>query len=196
MLFSSVQLLSHVQHFANPCTAARQASQTITNSRGVLKLMSIKSVMPSNHLILCYLLLLPPSIFPSISVFWNESVLQVAKVLELQLQYQSFHEYSGWVSFRIDWFDLLAVQRTLKSLLQNHSSKASILRSSALLMIQLTHPYITTGKTIALTRWNFIGKVMSLLFTILSMFVIAFLPRSKPLLTSCLQSPSVVFSEP
>ena len=134
--------------------------------------------------------------FPASVSFGMNQFFRWPKYWNFSFSISPSNEYSGWVSFRIHWFDLLAVQRTLKSLLQYHSSKASILRNSALLMIQLTHPYITTGKTIALIRWTFIGKVMSLLFTILSMFVIAFLPRSKRLLISCLQSPSVVFSEP
>ena len=160
--------------------------------------MSIESVIPSNHLIFCPLLLLLPSIFPSIRVFSNESVLCIRwpKVLELQLQHQSFREYSGLISFRMDWLDLLAVPGTLKSLLQHHSSKAPILRHSAFFTIQLSHPYMTTGKTIALTRWTSVGKVMSLLLNMLSRLVITFLPRSKRLLISWLQSPSAVILEP
>ena len=134
--------------------------------------------MPSNHLILCRPLLLLPSIFPTIKVFSNESVLriQVAKVFEFQFQHQSFHEYSGLISFRMDWLDVLPVQGTLKSLLQHHSSKASILRHSAFFIVQISHPHTTTGKTIALTRRTFVGKVMSLLFNMLSRLVITFLP--------------------
>ena len=141
--------------------------------------MSVESVMPSNHLILCCPLLLLPSIFPIIRVFSNESVLQVAKVLEFQLQHESSNEYSGLISFRMDWLNLLSVQGTLKSLLQNLHLKASVLWCSSFLMIQLSHPYMTTGKTIPLTRWTFVGKVISLLFNILSSLVINFLPRSK-----------------
>ena len=152
--------------------------------------MSIKLVMPSNHLILCHLLLLLPSIFPSIRVFPNEAVLHIRwpKYWSFSFSISPSNEYSGLLSFRIDWFDLLAVQGTLNSLLQHHSSKASILQHSAFLIVQLSHPYMTTGKTIAWTRGTFVGKVMSLLFNMLSRFVIAFLPRSKCLLISWLQS--------
>ena len=153
--------------------------------------MSIESVMPSNHLILCCPLLLLPLIFPSIRIFSNESPShQVAKVLEFQRQHQSFQWTPGLISFRMDWLDLLAVQGTLKSLLQHHSSKASILRHSAFFIVQLSHPYMITGKIIALTRWTFVDKVMSLLFNMLSMLVLTFLPRSKCLLISWLQWPS------
>ena len=150
--------------------------------------------MPSNHLILCCPLLLPPSIFPSIRVFFNESVLHIrwSKYWSFRFSISPFKEYSGPISFRTDWLDLLAVQGTLKSLLQHHSAKASILQCSASFMVQLSHPYMTTGKTIALTRWTFVGKVMSLLFNILSTLVIAFFPRSKHLLIPWLQSPSAV----
>ena len=165
----------------------------------LLKLMSIESVMPSNHHILGYPLLFPRSIFPSIRVFSNESVLCIS----IDLKYWSFrfsispsNEYSGLISFRMDWLDLLAVQGTLKSLLQHHSSKASILQCSAFFTVQLSHPYMTTGKTIALTRQTFVGKVISLLFNMLSRLVITFLPRSKRLLISWLQSPSAVILEP
>ena len=163
-----------------PCTAARQPSLSITNSRSLLKLMSIELVMPFNHLILCRPLLLLPSIFPSIRVF-NESVLRIRwiKYWNLSFSISPCNEYSGLISFRIDWFDFLTVQGTLKSLLQHHSSKASILRSSTFFIVQLSHPYMTTGKSIALTRWNFVDKVMSLLFNTLSRLVIVFLPRSK-----------------
>ena len=159
--------------------------------------MFIESVMPSNHLILCCPLLLLPSIFPSIRVLFNESVSwhQVAKVLEFQLQHQSF-QYSGLISFRMGWLDLLTVQGTLKSLLQHHSSKTPILWCSAFFIVQLSHPYMTTGKTIGLTRWTFAGKVMSLLFHMLSRLVVTFLPRSKHLLISWVQSPSAVILEP
>ena len=143
--------------------------------------MSIESVMPSNHLVLCHPLLLLPLIFPSIMVFSNELVLHIRwpKCWEFQLQHQSSNEYSGLISFRVDWLDLLAVQETLKSLLQHHSSKASILQCSAFFIVQLSHPYMATGKTIALTRRIFVGKVMFLLFNMLSRLVITFLPRSK-----------------
>ena len=142
--------------------------------------MSIESVMPSNHLILCCPLLLPPSIFPNIRVFSNESVLRIRLPRYWSFSYSisPSSEYPGLISFSIDWLDLLAVQGTLKSLLQHHSSKASILQCSAFFIVQLSHPYVTTGKTIALTRWTFVGKVMSLLFNMLSGLVIAFLPRS------------------
>ena len=149
--------------------------------------MSTKSVMPSSHLILCHPLLLPPLIFASIRAFPNESVLCIRWLKYWSFSFSPSSEYSGWISFRIDWFDLLGVQGTLKSLLQRHSSKASILWCSAFFMIQLSHPYMTTGKSIALTRWTFVGKVMSLLFNMLSRLVITFLPRSKHLLVSWLQ---------
>ena len=150
--------------------------------------------MPSTHLILCCLLLLLPSIFPSIRVFSNKSVLHIRwpEYWSFSFNISPFNQYSGLIFFRIDWFDLLAVQGTLKSLLQHHSSIASILQHSAFFMVQLSHPYMTTGKTIALTRQTFLGKVMSLLFNMLSRLVIAFLPRSKCLLISWLQSPSAV----
>ena len=178
---SSVQSLSHVQLLVTPWTAACQASLSIMNSQSLLKLMSIESVMPSNHLILCRPLLLPPSIFPSIIVFSNESVLHIRwpKYWSISFSISPSNEYSGLISFRMDWLDLLAVQGTFKSLLQHHSSKASILWQSAFFTVQLSHPYMTTGKTIALTRRTFVGKGMSLLFNMLSRLVIAFLPRSK-----------------
>ena len=149
-----------------PWTVACQASLSITNSQTLLKLMSMESVMPSNHLILCHPLLLLPSIFPSIRVFSDESVLHIRwpKYWSFSFSISPSNEYSGLISFMIDWLDLLAVQGTLKSLLQHYSSKASILQCSAFFMIQLSHPYMTTGKTIALTRWIFVDKVMSLLF--------------------------------
>ena len=158
-------MLNRVLLFATPWTAARQASLSITNSRSLLRLTSIKMVMPSNHLILCQPLLLA-SIFPSIRVFSNESVLPIRwpKYWSFSFSISPSDEYSGLISFRTDWLDLLAVQGALRSLLQYHSSKASILRCSAFFMIQLSHPYMTTGKTIALTRRSFVGKVMSLLF--------------------------------
>ena len=152
-------------------TAARQASLSITNSQSLLKSMSIESVIPSNHLILCHPLLLP-SIFPSIRVFSNESVLRTRwpKYWSFSFSISPSNEYSGLISFRVYWFDLLAVQGTLKSLLQHHSSKASILWHSSFFMVQLSHLHMTTGKTIALTRWTFVGKVMSLLCNMLSRF--------------------------
>ena len=197
-MFSSVQSLSHVQLSVTPWTAACQASLSITISRSLPRLMSIESVMPSNHLILCHLLLLPPSIFPSIRVFSNESVLRIKwpKYWSFSFNISPSNEYSGLISFRMDWLDLLAVQGTLKSLLQHHSPKASILRCSAFFIVQLSHPYMITGKAIALTRWTFVGKVMSLLFNMLSRLVITFLPRSKHLLISWLKSPSAVILEP
>ena len=150
--------------------------------------------MPSNYLILCCPLLLLPSIFPSIRVFSNESVLRIRwpKYWSFSFSISPSNEYSGLISFRMDWLDLLAVQKSLRSLLQHHSSKASILQCSAFFIAQLSHPYMTTGKTIALTRWNFVDKVMSLLFNMLSKLVITFLPRSKRLLISWMQSPSAV----
>ena len=159
---------------------------SITNSHSLLKLMPIKSVMPSNHLILCHPLLLPPSIFPSIKVFSNESAICIrwTKYWSFSFNISPSHEHPGLISFRMDWMDLLAVQGTLKSLLQHHSSKASVLQCSAFFMVQLSHPYVATGKTIALTRWTFVGKVMSRLFNMLSRLVRAFLPRKKHLLIS------------
>ena len=155
------------------------------------KPMSIESVMPSNHLILCHPLLLLPSIFPSIRVFSNESALRIRwpKYWCLSFSICPSNEHPGHISLSMEWLDLLVVQGTLKSLLQHHSSKASILPHSAFFIVQLSHPYMTTGKTIALTRWNFVDKVMSLLFNMLSRLVITFLPRSKRLLISWLQSP-------
>jgi len=157
LLFSSVQLLSRVRLFATPWTAARQASLSVTNSRSLLKLMSIESVMPSNHLFLCHPLLLLPSILPSIRVFSNESVLHI-KCWRFSFNISSSNEHPGLISFRTDWFDLLAVQGILKSLLQHHSSKASILRCSDFFIVQLSHPYMTTRKTIALTRRTLLAK--------------------------------------
>ena len=154
--------------------------------------------MPSNHLILCHPLLLLPSIFPSIRVFSNESALHIRwpKYWSFSFNISPSNEHTGLICFRMDWLDLLAVQGTLKSLLQHHSSKASILRCSAFFIVQLSHPYMTTGKTIALTRQTFVGKVMSQFFNMLSSLVITFLPRSKCLLISCLQSPSAVILKP
>ena len=164
-----------------PWIAARWASLSITNSQSLLKLTSIKLVMPSNHLILCRPLLFLSSIFPSIRVFSKESVLHTRwpKYWSFSLSIDPSNDYSGLISFRMDWLDLLAVQGTLKSLLQHHSLKTSIIRCSAFFMVQLSHPYMTTGKTIALTIRTFVGKVMSLFFNMLSKFAIAFLPRSK-----------------
>ena len=195
---SSVQSLSCVQLFVTPRTAAHQASLSITNSQSLLKLTSIELVMPSNHLILCHLLLLLPSIFPSIRVFYKESVFCIRwpKYWSFNFSISPSNEYSGLISFRIDWLELLAVQETLKSLFQHYSSKSSILQHSAFFIVQLSHPYMTTGKTITLTRRTFVGKVMSLLFNMLSRLVIAFLPRSKKcLLISWLQSPAAVILE-
>ena len=160
--------------------------------------MSIELVMPSNHLIFCRPLLLPPSIFPSIRVFSNELALCIKwpKYWSFSFSLSPSNEYSGLISCRMDWLDLLAVQGTLKSLLQYHSSKASILWRSAFFIVQLSHPYMTTGKTIALTRRTFVGKVMSLLFNMLSRLVVTFLPRNKRLLISWLQSPFAVILEP
>jgi len=175
-----------------------KVSLSITNSQSSPKPMSIELVMPSNHLILCHSLLLLPSIFPSIRIFSNESALCIRwpKYWSFSLSISPSNEYSGLISFRMDWMDILAVQGTLKSLLQHHSSKASILRCSAFFIVQLSHPYMTTGKTIALTRQTFVDKIMSLLFNMLSRLVITFLPRSKRLLISWLQSPSGVILEP
>ena len=190
---SSLQFSSVTQSYLTLCnqyTTAHQASLSITNSWNLLKLMSIESVMPSNHLILCH------PLSPCITVFSNESVLLIRwpNYWHFSFSLSPSNEYSGLISFRIDWFDLLVVQGTPKSL-QHHSSKALILRCSAFFMVQLSHPHMTTGKTIALTRWIFVGKIMSLLFNILSRFVIAFPPRSKRLLISWLQSPSAVILE-
>ena len=195
--FSSVQSLIRVQLFATPWTTARQASLPITNSRSLLKLMSIESVMPSNLLILCRPLLFLPSIFPSIRVFFYESALRIRwpKYWSFSFNITPSNEHPGLISFRMDWLELLAVQGTLKSLLQHHSSKASILQCSAFFIVQLSHPYMTTGKTIVLIRWAFVSKVMCLLFNMLSRLVITFLPRGKHLLISWLQSPSAVILE-
>ena len=165
-------------------TTARQASLSFTISRSLLKLTSIESVMPSNHLILCHFLLLLPSIFPRTRIFSNESALHIRwpKYWNFSFSISPSNEYSGLISFRIDWFDLRGVQGTVKSLLQHHDSKASVLQCSAFSMVQFSHPHITTGKLITLTIQTFVGKVMSLLFNMLSRFIIAFLPRSKSLL--------------
>ena len=192
------QLFSRVRPFVTPWNAACQASLSITNSRSLLKFTSIESVMPSNRLIFFSPLLFLPSIFPSIRVFLNKSVLCIRwpKYWSFSFSISPSNEYLALISFRIEWLDLLALQGTLKNLLQHHSSKASILWCSAYFIIQLSHPYMTTGKTIALTRQTFGGKVMSLLFNMLSRLVIAFLPRRKHLLVSWLQSPSAVILEP
>ena len=179
-----------------PQTAVHQAFLSITNSQSSLKLMSMESVMPSSHLILCRPLLLP--IPPSIRVFSSESTLHMRwpKYWSFSFSIIPSNEHPGLISFGMDWLDLLAVQGTLKSLLQHHSSKPSILQRSAFFTVQLSHPYMTTGKTIALTRQTFVGKVMSSLLNILSRLVITFLPRSKRLLMSWLQSPFAVILEP
>ena len=191
-VFSSVQSLSHVQLFVTPWIAARQASLSITSSQSSLKHMSIESVMPSSHLILCHPLLLLLPILPSIRVFSSESTLCMRwpKYWSFSFSISPSNQHPGLISFRMDWLDPLAVQGTLKSLLQHHSSKASILQCSAFFIVQLSYPYMTTGKTIALTRQTFVGKVMSLLLNMLSRLIITFLPRSKRLLISWLQSPS------
>ena len=175
-----------------------QASLSITNSRSLFKLMSIESVMPSNRLIFCRPLLLLPPISPNIRVFSNESTRRMrwSNYWSFSFSISSSNEHSGLISFRMDCLDLLAVQGTLKSLLQHHSSKASILQRSAFFTVQLSHSYMTTGKTIALTRRTFVGNVISLLYNMLSRLVITFLPRSKHLLISWLQPPSAVILEP
>ena len=196
-MLQSVQLLSPVRLFVTPQTVACQASLSITNSRSPPKRVSIESMMSSNHLILCHPLLLLPSIFSSIRVFSNESALRIRwpKYWSFNFNISPSNEHSGLISFRMDWLDLLAVQGTLKNLLQHHSSKASILQCSAFFIVRLSYLYMTTGKT--LTRRNFVNKVMSLLFNILSRLVITFLPRSKHLLIiSWLQSPSAVILKP
>ena len=197
--FSSVQFSrSVVSDSLRPHESQHARPLSITNSRSSLRLTSIESVMPSSHLILCHPLLLLPPIPPSIRVFSNESTLHMRwpKYWSLSFSIIPSKEIPGLISFRMDWLDLLAVQGTLKSLVQHHSSKASILRHSAFFTVQLSHPYMTTGKTIALTRWTFVSKVMSLLLNMLSRLVITFLPRSKRLVTSWLQSPSAVILEP
>ena len=197
-LASSVQSLSCVWLSPTPCTRACQTSLSITSSCGLLKIMSIESMMPSNHHILCSPLLILPSVFHSIRVFSNESLLWIRwpKYWNFNFSISPSNEYSGLISFRIDWLDLLSVQGTLKTLLQHHSSKASILQHSAFFIVQLSHLIHDYWKTIALTWQTFLGKVMSLLFNTLSRLVIAFLPRSKCLLISWLQSPSAVILEP
>ena len=165
-----VQALSRVRHFETPWTAARQASLSFSIYRSLLKLMSIESVMPSSHLILCRPLLLLSAIPPSISVLSNKSTVRMRwpKYWSFSFSISPSKEHSGLISFRMDWLDLLAIQGTLKSLLQHHSWKASILQSSAFITVQISHPYMTTGKTVALTRWTFVGKVTSLLLNMLS----------------------------
>ena len=179
-------------------TAAHQSSLSITNSWSLLKLMSIEWVMPSNHLILCHLFLLPPSIFSSIMVFSNESVLCIRRPKNWSFCFSisPSNEHPGLISFRMDWLDHHTVQGTPKSLFRHHSSKASMLQHSAFFIVQFSHPYMTTGNAIALTRWIFVGKLMPLLFNMLSRLIITFLPRSKRLLISWLQSPSAVILEP
>ena len=178
----------------DPMNCSTHTSLSFTIFWSLPKLMSVESVMPSNHLILCYPLLLLPSVFPSIRVFSNELALHIRwpKYWSFSFSMSPLNEYSGLISFRIYWFDFLAVQGTLKSLLQHHSSKTSIRGCSAFFMVQLSHPYVTTGKTIALTIQTFVGKVMPLLSNMLSRLVIAFLPRSIHLLISWLESPFMV----
>ena len=197
-IHSSVQSLSHIRLFGTAWTAARQASLSITNSRSLLKLLSIESVIPSNHLILGHPLLLLPAIFSQHQGLFKESALRMrwSKYWSFSFSISPSNEHPGLISFKMDWLDLLAVQGTLKSLLQHHSSKASILQCSAFFTVQLLYPYMTTGKTRALTRRTFVDKVMSLLFTMLTRLVITFLPRSKHILISWLQSPSAVILEP
>ena len=192
-----VQSLSHVWLFATPWTATHQASLSFTISHSLLRFMCIESMMLSNHLILCHALFLLPSIFPSTRVFSNESALLIRwpKYWNFNFSISPSNEYSGLISFRIDWFDLLAVQGTLKSLLQHHSLKASVLQCSAFFKVPLSHLCMTTGTTIVLTRWTLVSKVISLLFNMLSRFIIAFLQRSKCLLMSWLQSPPAVILE-
>ena len=186
---SVVQLFSHVQLSATPWTVAHQASLSFPTSWSLLKLMSIELVMPSNHLLLCHPLLFPPSIFPSIRIFSNELVLRIRcpKYWSFSFSISHSNDYSRLISFRMDWLDLLASQGTLKSLFQHHSSKHQFFGAQLFFVVQLSHPYMTTGKTIALTRWTFVDKVMPLLFNMLSRLIIAFLPRSKHLLISWLQ---------
>ena len=190
---SSVQFSSVTQSSPTLCNPMDWSTPGLpvhhSNSKSLLKLMSIESVMPSNHPILCRPCLLLPSILPSIRVFSNETALCIKwpKYWSFSFNISPFDEHSGLISFRMDWLDLLAVQGTLKSLLQHHSSKASILQCSAFFIVQLSHPYMTTGKTIVLTRWTFVGKAISLLFNMLSRLVITFLSRSKRLFISWLQ---------
>ena len=194
--FRSVSQLSPTLYDHKDCNT--QASLSITSSQTLPKLMFIESVMPSNHLILCRPLILLPPIPPSIRVFSNESTLRMRwpKYWSFSFSISPFNEHTGLICLRMDWPDLLAVQGTLKSLLQHHSSKASILWCSAFFTVQLSHPFMTTGRIIALTKWTFVGKVLSLLFNMLSRLVITFLPRSKSLLISWLQSPPAVILKP
>ena len=199
--FTSDQIRSVAQSCPTLCDPMNHSTPglpAITNSRSSPRLTSIESVMPSSHLILCRPLLLLPPIPPSIRVFSNESTLCMRwpKYWSFSFSIIPSKEIPGLISFRMDWLDILAVQGTLRSLLEQHSSKASVLRCSAFFTVQLSHAYMTTGKTIALIRWTFVGKVMSLLFNMLSRLVITFLPRSKHLLISWLQSPSAVILEP
>ena len=186
-MLSSVQALSHIRLLVTPWTAVCQASLSVTNSQSLLKLMSSESVMPSNHLILCHPLILLPSIFPSIRAFSNESLLRIRwpKYWSFCFSISPSNDYLGLISFRMDWLDLLAVQRTLKSLLQHQSSKASVLWHLTFFMVQLSHPYMTTGKTIALTRWTFVGKITSLLFNMLSRLVMDFPGGSEVKVSAC-----------
>ena len=196
--FSSVQSLSPVPLFATPWITACQASLSITNSLSLPKPMSIESVMPSSHLILCHPLLLLPPISPSIRVFSNESTLHMRwpKYWSFSFNISPSNEHPGVISFRLDFLDLVGVQGTLKSLPQHHSSKALILLHSKFFTVQFSHPHMTPGKTITLTRQTFVGKVMSLHLNMLSRLVITFLPRNKRLLLSWLQSPSAMILEP
>ena len=192
MIISSVQSLSHVW-LCDPMDCSTPGLPVHQQLPELLKLMSIESVIPSHHLILWCPLLLLPSIFPGIRVFWNESAHRIRWSVSFSISFSN--EHLGLISFRMDWLDLLAVQGTLKSLLQHHSSKPSVLQHSGLFSVQLSHPYMTPGKTIGLTRWTVVGKVMSLFFNMRSRLVITFLPRSKHLLISWLQSPSAVILE-
>ena len=200
--FNSVQLFSSVTQscptLCDPMNHSTPGTLSITNSWSLLKLMCIELVMPSSHLILCCSLVLLPPIPPSIRVFPNESIfwMRWPKYWSFSFSISPSNEHPGLISFRMDWLDLLAVQGTLKSLLQHHSSKASIFQRSVFFTVQLSYPYMTTGKTIPLTRWTFVGKVMSLLFNMLSRLVLTFLPRSKHLLIWWLQLPSTVILEP
>ena len=192
ILYNKIQFSSVAQLCSTLCNPMDHSTPGLPvhhNSQSLSKLMFIELVMPSNHLMLCYPLLLPLSIFPSIRVFSNESALSIRwpKYWSFSFNINPSNKHPGLISFRMDWLDLLAVQGTLKSLLQHHSSKASILQCSAFFIVQFSHPYMTTGKTIALTRLTFVDKIMSLLFNMLSRYVITFLPKSKCLLISCLQ---------
>ena len=193
-MFLVVQLPSRVRCFETPCIAAHQVSLSLTISQSLPKVMSAALVMPSSHLILWHPLFLLPSIFPSYQGLFKESAVHIklSKYWSFSFSNSPSNEYSGLISLKIYLFDLLAVQGTLRSLLQHHSSKASILCRSAFFTVQLSQPYVTTGKTIVLTVWTFVGRIMSLLFNTLSKFVIAFLPRTNCLLISWLQSPSAV----